>query len=83
VNKSGIPYRTSRRHGDAVRERIKGFLRLGYSNKEILRQIGISRSGLSYEMRQIRKELGLYGGGDSRRMIVLLVKGYGKRQGKK
>lgn len=61
------------RYSKEKRDRIRGMLKRGLSNKEIMQQVNLSSSGLAVYVAELMREYGLYGPGDHRRLMVCLL----------
>jgi hypothetical protein len=53
---------------------VRSLLIEGLCDKEICARLNLSSSGVKYHVQQIFRQYGLFGGFDSRRLIVILMR---------
>lgn len=55
-----------------MRERIRYMVRSGFSDKEIAAATRLSVSGVKFYVAELKREFGLYGSADARRLVARL-----------
>jgi len=60
------------RPNEKLAQRVEELLRQGYTNKEMMHALNLSRTGVHYHVAKLFKQAGLYGN-DTRRFMVWLL----------